>query len=281
MWTWVVLSIVCPRTSLSFLSFRNRSATRLFPMTTMNKRASYIRGLVNTWQPKLVNPYYYVDSPKDLTGVRWLFPASRCWYSLDTDDVPSKDPVFGVIAAIYIPAIVLDDVDSFVDLNFTVRRPDKSLRLEFSMPTSSDTDANDHVVQKAIDNPDTYVRMELFSPGFMSFNLTTVRIAMCSNISESFYVEVLYLRERWETQTFSTGEWDLSFDDRSFQWYRCQDPTRYDVIRMMEALDKDQRLYALRERDPCLYDEKEDTVMRIDQRTKHLNQWKAKPKTLV
>jgi hypothetical protein len=235
--------------------------------SNMNSRATLIEHLTKTWKPQLVSPYHYIEEPRDLTGTRWLFPAEKFWHSFGSVcNLPSTTDTFGVITAIHFQSTVIDEVDSAVNLYFVVRRPGKDLRLEFFMQTACTSDGDNSAVQCAIDEPEPYTRMDLFSPGFMTYDLTTIRIALCAKTTRDFFVEVIYLPEKWKSQTIQTGEWTVHFDEETFKWYHCSDPDRYRMYRTMVQMDDRYNPRTLLEYDPCLYCEKDAVVRLLDHR---------------
>lgn len=233
----------------------------------MNKRSSFVEHLTRTWKPQLVSYYQYIEEPRDLFGTRWLFPAEKCWYSVGSVcNLPSTTKAFGVITAVHFQSSVIDEVDSAVSLRFVVHRPGNDLRLEVFMQTLGTPDTDNSAVQFAINKPEPYTRMDLFSPGFMTYDLTTVGIALCSETTQTFFVEVIYLPEKWKEQTLRFGEWTVHFDDKAFQWCHCSDPDRYRMYRTMVEMDDRCNPRALLEHDPCSYSETDDVVFWLDLR---------------
>jgi hypothetical protein len=160
--------------------------------------------------------------------------------------------VYPIVAAIYVPEELLQG-----DEPITVHLDDAMLPLSFLLrrtvrvPVRDDFSPNHHEIQKAINSIETYVRVNVFLPGYMpsSTGRASTVIQVPRSKQEYCYAEVIFVDEEWKSQSFTVGDCGI-IQNEAGALILSIDPLVNSETRLLSRIESRDSQNVLKDEDP-------------------------------
>lgn len=184
-------------------------------MSTTN--VNIVQNEASKLPPRLLEPHIHI---LDLLSHRWMICfrkffsdtvlSSREWYSLG-------QRVHPVLCAIYVPEEFQER--NPIKVHIDTISPRSSQRRTVDVEICADFSPDHQETQKAINQIETYMRVNVFNPGYMpsplvSGQVTTIQVP--SDKREYCYAEVIFFEKLWKPHSFTIGDRKVVQDETGF-----------------------------------------------------------------